>query len=82
MTSNLDFNNITPEQVIELVQETLSGDNEKIKHSTKILKAYSKHKSSIKVLSYILVNANDLGHRQMATVLLKRNLVNLYESLS
>ncbi len=29
-----------------------------------------------------MVNASQLGHRQMATVLLKRNLINLYESLS
>jgi hypothetical protein len=82
MDSGIDFNSLTAEQVVELIQQSLSGDNEKIKHSTKVLKAYAKHKGSIRVLSYILVQANDLGHRQMATVLLKRNLVNLYEALN
>jgi hypothetical protein len=76
------FANATPTDIIELIKQTLSGDNEKIKNATKVLKAYTKHKSSISTLTYILVNCQELGYRQMATVLLKRNLVNLYGNLS
>lgn len=47
-----------------------------------MLKTYTKHKVSIRILTFILVNAQEMAHRQMATVLLKRNLVNLYEGLS
>ena len=82
MDSGVDYSAFTCEQVIELINGSLSGDNEKIKHATKMLKTYTKHKSSIRVLTYILLNGENLGHRQMATVLLKRNLVNLYENLS
>lgn len=82
MDLGIDFNSLTAEQVILLIQESLSGDNEKIRHSTKVLKAYTKHKSSIRILIFILVNTNELPQRQMATILLKRNLVNLYEGLT
>lgn len=82
MNEGIDYSQFTAEQVIELIQQSLSGDNEKIKQATKVLKIYTKHKGSIRTLSYILINANELGHRQMAAVLLKRNLVNLYEGLS
>ena len=75
------FSNATPNDIIELIKQTLSGDNEKIKSATKILKAYTKHKSSISTLTYVLVKSQDLGYRQMTTVLLKRNLVNLYGNL-
>jgi importin-4 len=64
--------------VLELIQASLSGDNERIKQATRLLKAYTKHKVSIRILTFILVNSPELAHRQMATVLLKRNLVNLY----
>jgi hypothetical protein len=47
-----------------------------------MLKTYTKHKGSIRTLSFILINATQLGHRQMAAVLLKRNLINLYSTLS
>lgn len=47
-----------------------------------MLKAYTKHKSSIRTLTYILVHSPQLGQRQMATVLLKRNLVALYSGLT
>ena len=76
------FANATANDIIELIKQTLSGDNEKIKSATKILKAYTKHKSSISTLTFILTNAPDLGYRQMSAVLLKRNLVNLYGNLS
>lgn len=68
--------------MLELIQSSLSGNNELIKSSTRILKAYTKHASSIRTLTYILVNAPQMAHRQMATVLLKRNLVNLYSGLN
>ncbi len=76
------FTNATPADIIELIKQTLSGDNEKIKNATKVLKAYTKHNSSISTLTSILVNSSELGYRQMTTVLLKRNLVNLYGNLS
>lgn len=76
------FVNATPNDIIELIKQTLSGDNDKIKSATKILKAYTKHKSSISTLTYVLVNSQELGYKQMATVLLKRNLVNLYGNLA
>jgi predicted extracellular nuclease len=77
-----DFNNFSAEQVVELIQNSLSGDNEKIKQSTRVLKVYTKHRASIGTLSFILANATNLAHRQMAAVLLKRNLINLYSGLS
>lgn len=79
---SIDFNSLGAEAVIALIQESLSGDNEKIQRSTKVLKAYSKHRASIGTLSFILTNASQLAHRQMAAVLLKRNLVNLYSALA
>ena len=37
--------------------------------------------SNIEILTFILVNGNNPSHRHMATVLLKRNLINLYATL-
>lgn len=50
--TNLDFGNATAEDICVLIDNTLSGNNEKIKNATKILKAYTKHKLSIS--TYIL----------------------------
>lgn len=45
--SNYDFSQATAEDICGLIDSTLSGDNERIAFSTKMLKAYTKHKSSI-----------------------------------
>lgn len=45
--SNIDFSQLTADNVCALINNTLSGDNQKIAEATKILKAYTKHKSSI-----------------------------------
>lgn len=45
--SNMDFNQATAEDICLLIDNTLSGDNQKIAYATKVLKAYSKHKASI-----------------------------------
>lgn len=78
MIADTDLSTLDVTQIMQLIDSTLSGNNEHIQKATKILKAYTKHKVSIKNLAFILVNANSVAHRQMATVLLKRNLVNLY----
>ncbi len=36
---------------------------------------------NLETLTLILVNSSNVAHRQMATVLLKRNIVNLYMGL-
>lgn len=45
--SNIDFSQLDAENICALINNTLSGDNQKIAEATKILKAYTKHKSSI-----------------------------------
>lgn len=50
---NIDFAALTSDDIITLINNTLSGDNAKISEATKLLKAYTKHKSSISIiLSY------------------------------
>lgn len=46
-TTTIDFSTFTPEHLCTLINNTLSGDNAKIAEATKMLKAYTKHKSSI-----------------------------------
>lgn len=46
---NIDFNALTTEDICTLINNTLSGDNAKIAEATKLLKAYTKHKSSIRI---------------------------------
>lgn len=82
MEVTVDFSKVAVPDIIELIKGVLSGNNELIKTSSNYLKAYTKHKSSIRILTYIMVNSEEYSHRQMATVLLKRNLVKLYSSLS
>lgn len=50
---NIDFNSLTIDQVSCLIANILSGDNAKIAEATKILKAYTKHKSSISIFVFI-----------------------------
>ena len=45
--SNMDFSQATAEDICGLIDNTLSGQNDKIAYATKVLKAYTKHKSSI-----------------------------------
>lgn len=47
--SNMDFSQATAEDICLLIDNTLSGDNEKIAYATKLLKAYTKHKASISI---------------------------------
>ena len=58
--SNMDFSQATAEDICLLIDNTLSGNNEKIAHSTKILKAYTKHKSSIST-SIIITKKSSLS---------------------
>lgn len=54
-TTTHDFSAVTPEDICTLINNTLSGDNQKIASSTKILKAYTKHKASISILFILLM---------------------------
>ena len=51
--SSMDFSQATAEDICLLIDNTLSGDNEKIAYATKVLKAYTKHKASISISSLI-----------------------------
>jgi hypothetical protein len=88
-TPQPDYSTLSSPDIDSLISNSLSGDNIKISEATKFLKAYTKHKSSIstpshypETLTEILACSQDIAHRQMATVLLKANIVNLYLELT
>ncbi len=47
--TSIDYSSFTVDNVCTLINNTLSGDNRKISEATQILKAYTKHKSSIRI---------------------------------
>lgn len=48
--STMDFSKATAEDVCLLIDNILSGDNEKIAFATKVLKAYTKHIASLSII--------------------------------
>lgn len=82
MSVEVDYKNLQLDQLLQLMQAVLSGNNQLITEATKALKIYTKHKESIRLLSYVLVHNPNPGVRQLATVLLNSNLINLYNGLT
>jgi hypothetical protein len=78
----MDYGSVQLEQLLVVMRAVLSGDNVKIQEATQFLKVYTKHKESIRLLSYVLANNPEVPLRQLATVLLNRNLINLYQGLT
>lgn len=78
----MDYKNLQLEQLHQLLEAVLSGNNQLIPEATKALKIYVKHKESIRLLSYVLVHNHNQGVRQLVTVLLTSNLINLYNGLT
>jgi len=56
----------------------LSGDNEKIKIGTKLMKTFCKKVESIGIFTYILANCTQDNLRHLAGILLKRKIVVLF----
>lgn len=71
----------TFDQLIELLRGVLSGNNQLIQQGTQYLKKYVKLKESVGPLTLILSQNPDQSLRHLAGILLKRNMIKLYETL-
>jgi len=67
------------EQLVQVIQDVLSGDNQKIQTSTKFLKVYTKQKECVPAFLEILEQSPRADLKQMSVVMLKRNIITLYE---
>lgn len=70
------------DEAIECMNGILSGDNEKLKIGTKLMSAFCKKSDSISIFTYILAHCQQENLRQLAGVLLKRNMVTNFSNLS
>lgn len=68
--------------VLENMRAFLSGNNQLIKQAQTFLKKYSKIVDSLGTFSYIISNSPDMGLRQLAGILIKRHILNLYQELN
>ncbi|KAM3142401.1 hypothetical protein pb186bvf_005558 [Paramecium bursaria] len=72
---------LTQDQVLQYIQYVLSGDNIKIQEATKAFKVYTKTLASTATLAIIMSQSQNDQHRQLAAVLLKRNMAVKFSQL-
>ncbi|EAR86075.2 karyopherin, putative (macronuclear) [Tetrahymena thermophila SB210] len=70
------------DQAIEVMNGILSGNNEKIKIGTKLLKHFCKKTDSISIFTYILAHCQQDNLRHLAGILLKRNMIANFSNLA
>ncbi|CAK60429.1 unnamed protein product (macronuclear) [Paramecium tetraurelia] len=76
-----EFSNLTQEQLFQMLTFVLSGDNEKIKEATRVLKVYTKSVNCVGPLALIISQNENQSFRHLAGVLLKRNMATNYDKL-
>ncbi|CAD8054568.1 unnamed protein product [Paramecium sonneborni] len=76
-----EYSNLTQEQLFQMLTFVLSGDNEKIKEATRVLKVYTKSVNCVGPLALIISQNENQQFRHLAGVLLKRNMATNYDKL-